>query len=282
MALLRYSVLCVFLLVVCVLNVSAEEGVQDSKQVDPEKIYQLFTRRESILLDPGDVRLEASLQYATDDEASLLFNSSQRQLILIPTLSIGILNNTELALSVPGGYRQQRAAVPQDATISSISNDNFGIGDLSIEFRRLLHKQEAGWPELTWSLGVRFPTGDKDVGLGTDDWVVLLSLNAIKSLRPAFIIASLGVGSGFNEVDPFIQWRLGVGVAVTYNLTIGADVLNIFSTNAPEGLLGERAQLRLRGTYAFTQKLFGEFGIGIGLTDESPSAIYTLTVGWRF
>lgn len=292
---------------------SAKIGAEQAEQQQEEEVQQVFLRASAVLLEPGDVQLDVSLNYARE-EPSQFFSTAQRRILLesrartfvFPVIGrFGLLPGLEGFLNVPLQYQELRDTVIEDSidppafNVTDQESSLFSLGDVQAGLKYAFHREDA-LPEMIGTFDFRAPTGRVRNPLlasaavtGSGQWAAAGGLNLIKSFDPVVFFGGLRyeynifnrtAGTTFGSWSNF-GYNLGLGFAVNHRVTLlGQFQGNYYSERDIGGItIPDRELATLRGgfTYKIADKQYLEPSITFGLNDISPDLIIGLSYNQR-
>lgn len=226
---------------------------------------------QSIKLDNSLVFARGSYGLATDTDVSIALVS--------PTFESG---DWRLQASLPYVHLKGPATVVGNTGASTVSHSASGLGDASLSVFRKLAIDLHGW---TTSIGakVKFPTADKNKGLGTGEFDESVQVDVLKS------------GGG---ITPFATFGYQfLGHSVSYPMKSGFfATTGIVSKVSTSNTLGLAANWRERtidqGKQAIEAMVFAQHKLTEsshiqvffmrGFTDASPDNTLGITLGLAF
>jgi hypothetical protein len=237
---------------------------------------QVFAKSFGVHLVPGEIRLDADIEYGIHHIKDQDKREKLQDLTLSGTVNYGLTSDTEVYLTVPVGWQMHHSIEVDGVSTGS----RVGVGDTRLGVRyRLLH--ETTWlPETTLLASVSFPTGARPTELTLLDhagWSGGGSVAFIKSYSFAHLIGKVGVGAGGIHGAPFLEYAGGVGFSLQEDLDLGILVDGTVPTRSLGVLMGDRVMARTSLTYLVTPQCAIELSAGKGLTKTSPD--YTASLG---
>ena len=240
--------------------------------------------------------------------------------VIRPTINAryGLTNRLQLETTVPGVYREDSEILGVGtAGQSEIITDNFDIGDVEIGAAYQLLTQREWIPGTVLRLRGRFPTGRSAFDIDTTTVTVNETQRTILEETPTgsgfyavapgvtFILRSDPVafyGGGsytvnlmrdreeFGEIDPgdTAEFFLGMNVALSdrvgMNLSLVDQITEKTLQNGEEqvGSDSNDARISLGGSYGLTPDVSILASASVGLTDESPDFVFTLSLPINF
>ncbi len=285
----------------------------------PEDTSLRFLRQQTVLLKPGEMQFDVSLQYLNDKVDFVgvqqvngliqIAEAERRQrLLMVPLqLRVGIFEYTQAFVNVPFGWSNSESAfLGQDSATST-----GGIGDVSAGILKQLVVGNEFYPDVLASISFSAPTGESNFltalttpgsNLGEGFWSLTSAITFIQNYDPLVLFYGGGYRQRFQEkfngttkVKPGSQfiYRFGVGFAVNPNVTLSATFNGSFigeyevnGTNVG-GSTQEPMQVRLAATINKRKvskthssvKLVEPF-VTFGLNDDAIDTIIGAT--WTF
>lgn len=133
----------------------------------------------------------------------------------------GLTDRLELGLNIPFVYRSSTyssTGVESGPTLSELSADEAGLGDISASLSYRLLPETQTRPDVVMSMGVRAPTGTDPYGIATREdptntnltvptelptgngvWAVTTGVSLLKTLDPAIVFTNLGYTYNIEE-----------------------------------------------------------------------------------
>jgi len=255
---------------------------------------------------------------------------------------LGITDNFQFEVGVPLIYRHERYSIiaGKGQSEPDETQDQAGIGDVSVSFSYQPIKEGANTPAVLLSLGYKFKNAKspfdievdqngnpKDLPLGSGYQSIKLGVNFVKSIDPVVVYGGISYAYnkkenvdqtyeiynketnetdkvGLMDVDPgdTVSINVGLGYAISYNFSIGFQFIDdyTFSTDvwyydynddgtktelmkkeAPNSTVNS-AQFKFTAGWALSDKSSLNFGLGIGLTSDSPDFVFEVRYPIRF
>ncbi len=285
----------------------------------PEDTSLRFLRQQTVLLKPGEMQFDVSLQYINDKidfvgvqqvgGLTQIAEAERRQrLLMVPLqLRVGICDYTQAFVNVPFGWSNSESEfLGQDSATST-----GGIGDVSAGFIKQVVVGNEFYPDVLTSMSFSAPTGESNFltalttpgsNLGEGFWSLTSSITFIQNYDPIVLFYGGGYRHRFQEkfngttkVTPGSQfiYRFGVGFAVNPNVTLSAtfngSFIGEYEVNGTNigGSTQEPMQIRLAATINKRKvskthssvKLVEPF-VTFGLNDDAIDTIIGAT--WTF
>jgi hypothetical protein len=270
------------------------------KPADDEDIRRLFLRQSSVLLDPGQIELEAGLTYFSEQTSQAILNARFRQFQVPLSLRAGLLDRLEGSLSIPYAHAEQTFSFADD----SVSERSNGFGDALIGINYDLFRETALRPDIVVTLNLQAPTGDSPdesgLSIGSGHWAGSLGLQFIKTVDPIVLFwgvrythefpATHYYNDGTYEVrpGPSLDYNFGFGFAVNDKISLSAQATGGYQDDsevdgdAISGSSREPVSLRSALTYRISRSLLFEPSLTIGLNDDTPDFTIGLAAARRF
>jgi len=232
----------------------ADDQTKETKKTIEEN--PLATITSSVLLPPGAVVIDPSLQYSNYSRhrmaisgftlydaiiiGELSVSDVKRDILLAAvTTRFGILPGLEGELKIPYLYRHDyevKGAGTSDANTTTVDDD--GLGDIEGALAYHLIRATDSVPDIIYNIRIKSLTGRSPYKLQTDSsgkytglptgnghWGISSGFTALKTSDPAIFIASLSyywnikrdAGVGYGTVDPGDSIEYGLGVAYALN-----------------------------------------------------------------
>jgi Putative MetA-pathway of phenol degradation len=284
--------LCFLLSVACVAQGSADSSDTplDSlgpKPEDEEDLRSVFLRDASVILPPGTWDLEVGLEYRRAKTDDLLSSSDLTRQIRMPlTARFGIRKGLEGLVSVPliHSYRE----VSESGTINS--DDETGLGDVSMGASFQIMQEKTSWPELLGSVQVRAPSGDDPYRgggtrppLGSGHWALAASLQWVRTTDPLVLFGGIGYVHQFSrdsagrkyQPGPGVQYSMGLGFSVNDDVSLSGRFAGVLQGNweiddeTVEGSSYEPMTLRVAATMRCRRNMYLEPAVSFGLNDDA-------------
>jgi len=230
----------------------------------------------------------------------------------------GLTDRLQLEATVPGVYREDSEILGVGtAGQAEIVTDNLNIGDVEVGAAYQLFTQREWIPGTVLRLRGRFPTGESAFDIDTTTITVNERERTILEETPTgsgffavapgatFIwrsdpVAFFGGGSytvnlerdqgAFGDIDPgdTAEFFLGMNVALSdrvgLNLSFVDQITGKTVQNGEEqvGSDGNDARISLGGSYGLTPDISILASASVGLTDESPDFVFTVSLPITF
>ncbi|MBI4766037.1 MAG: transporter [Deltaproteobacteria bacterium] len=270
------------------------------KPEDEEDIRKIFLRQTSVLLRPRQAEIEGGITYLGSQSVSTVANARIRQLQLPLTLRLGLLDRIEGFVALPIAYAQQELSFAD----SSTQKDKSVIGDVTAGLNFDIYQESARWPEIITTFRLRAPTGGspqaEGLSLGSGHWAGTVGLQFIKTADPVVLFWGFQYSHEFaarhfyNDGDHDVQpgegfgYNFGFGFAVNENVSLSAQVSGTYQSETQSdgkkisGSSSEPVSLRSALTYRLSKRGFIEPSLAIGLNDDTPNFIISLSATRRF
>ena len=215
----------------------------------------------------GKFQLELNGEYGHKDENEFTENTTR----IAAVLSYGIINNLDVILCIPYGYREEKD--------SEGSTRHEGIADGSIELKWRFYEKDG----LSFAIkpGITLPTGDDERGLGTGRPTYSLFFIAAKEIKPWAFYLNLGYKRNENRCDErkdLWQASLAGDVVVVKNLKAVANI--IIERNPKVECQTHPASIIGGFIYSLSEELDVDAGIKAGLNNAEVG--YALLVGLTY
>ena len=285
--------------------------------VPPPREQPQFLRNDSVLMKPGDYQWEIGFSYARNlnqspvgqffGETPVVGNLRRvnRVLQMPIELRVGLTEDLQGSISLPIGLANQEISIGG----AELTDDSFGIGDLSLGLTRLIRQGELSEPNVLGFLSLSIPTGqsslatsldDPSIALGRGFYSLTTGLTFTRTFDPLVFFSGFGYQhnfeanfSGVGRLNPGNGgfYRLGVGYAVNSNVSLSTAFTGAFLGNAEinDARLGgtsrEPLSLRIAATVVNKQKTARkartiEPFVNLGLNEDATDTI--LGVSWTY
>jgi hypothetical protein len=285
--------------------------------VPPPREQPQFLRNDSILMEPGSYQWEIGMSYARNlsqspvgqisGDAALVGNLRRvnRVLQMPLELRIGLTSDLQGSISLPIGLANQEVSISG----AELTDDSFGIGDMSLGLTRLIRQGDLGEPNVLGFLSLSLPTGQASLATSLDDPSIALGrgfysfttgLTFTRTFDPLVFFSGFGYQhnfeasfSGVGNLDPGDGgfYRLGVGYAVNSNVSLSTAFTGSFLANAQVndvrlgGTSREPLSLRIAATIVNKKKSVRkartiEPFVNLGLNEDATDTI--LGVSWTY
>lgn len=273
------------------------------EQREDEQREQIFLRRETVLLAPGEFQGEASLTYLRDrDERT---QNVRREVSLVPSLRAGLLiTGLEGSISLPITWAQREfLAGTSQATLRTETTDSFGIGDLRANLKYQVVREHGLWPDIIASVGFRAPTGEEPdprdanaVAIGGGRWETSATLTFVRTFDPAVLFGSIGYTHLFDadirgveySGGSGIDYSFGLGFAINDQITLSGQFFGAYQNEVDVNNrtipLSSREPMSLRSslTYRFSRNQYIEPSIIYGINDDATDTVIGLSFVRQF
>lgn len=304
-------------------NLKAEEKPEPKASetetigVPPPKEQPQFLRNDSILMEPGDYQWEIGLSYARNlnqspigqvlGQTAIVGNLRRvnRVLQMPIELRLGLTPDLQGSISIPIGLANQEVSIGG----AELTDDSFGIGDLSLGLTRLIRQGDLTEPNVLGFLSISIPTGqaslatsldDPSIALGRGFYTLTTGLTFTRTFDPLVFFSGFGYQhnfvanfSGVGRLNPGNGgfYRLGVGYAVNSNVSLSTAFTGAFLANAEindvrlGGTSREPLSLRIAATVVNKQKSVKkartiEPFVNLGLNEDATDTV--LGVSWTY
>lgn len=261
----------------------------------PVDTSEVFLRRSTVLLKPGEGQWDIGLSYRWDEfllpvqlDSGDLANEQlrDRQLYLPLNIRYGIADRTEVFAALPTGLAiLERASADRDETTA-----RFDAGDLTLGLKRLFREETTHCPDLIGVVSFTAPTGNHPfhpqdaAAIGGGFWSIRGALNVVKSYDPVVVFAGVGYSHEFEQQFPIgtiapgeeLDYSLGMGFAVNESIVFSTEFIGSLQTHAylnderiPNSL-SEPMSLRLGMTQVIRDNRYFEPYVIFGLTPDAP------------
>lgn len=214
------------------------------------------------------------------------------------TLGVTPIDRLTLSLTVPyvrqttqtvvitgGGVAVRKEEERKLATARpSVTRTEDGLGDILLRGQYVLVEEQPLVPEVSPYLKIKFPTADKDRGLGTGEFDETVGADLSKTFLDRFVayltLAYTFVGSPRGEdLSNSFGWSLGGAYRVAQPFTVFAflDGATAISPGQENPL-----ELRVGAEYRLTKALKLTGSVGKGLSDGSPDFSISGGIALRF
>lgn len=214
-------------------------------------------------LDKGSFELEAGVEYVE--------TGSDRDWQFPAALTYGLANNIEIGVGV-GGVVDDRSDLLLDDDRES------GFGDLVVGGKWQFLTREQALIDHALAFEVKFPTADKDRGLGSGEtdydltWIGSLPLQ--DDLQVDVNVGYTWIGGDQDE----LHYGLAVVWAATDRIEPVAEVFA--ATPVEEGKTEALANVGVR--FLVVENFMWDIAVGTGLTDDAPDVVATTGFTWSF
>lgn len=221
-----------------------------------------LTTETAVPLERGQTKLETGLRYER-------FSSSDKIYTLDAELTTGIINNLEFLVAVPFIFKRTE-------------EDNVeGPGDLRLKAKlRFLKGREATPVSIAGQLIIKFPSGDKDRGLGSGEADVGFQL--IASEEFPLITMHFNLGYTFIGNPPMREMRDILNYSLAFEHEMIPNSLKLVGEltghrQEDPAKSGDPLSLFAGVAHRLDKQVTIDGGVAIGLTSISPD--YTINVG---
>ncbi|GJL62032.1 MAG: hypothetical protein NPIRA04_06860 [Nitrospirales bacterium] len=266
------------------------EGDRREEAAEFQESRDLFLRQEKIVFGQGELLLEFSSLYSSNESQFVNLELKSRTWDNSLNLQYGLLDGLQLGLQVPVFVNALQEA--NDLVgMTSVRDEDRGIGDVSGDLRYQVLGEASGRPDVILDVNVKSRTGGQSLR-GSGHWNVGGGLTFVKTLDPAVIFARVGYTEtvkrkGFNPGN-IVEYRFGVGFSLNDRVSLNAQLSGAFlgrsRQRGTQMLRSSRevATLLLATTILLDRHFSIEPVIGAGLTDESNDFTFGLRFPYRF
>jgi hypothetical protein len=270
------------------------------KPEDEVDIRKIFLRQSTVLLRPGQLEVEASINYLNNQAVSPILNARFRQLHIPLSARIGLFNRAEGYLTVPVVYAHRTMSFAD----SGISHQESGIGDISAGLNYEIMRETAKWPDIIASARVGIPTGSKPnelgLSLGSGHWASSFGVQFIKTADPVALFWGINYtrqfearyffNDDYHSVNPgeMVGYNFGFGFAANENVSLSAQIAGYYQSGAEAdgvkafGSSSEPASFRSALTYRYSRRTYIEPSVVIGLDDDAADFAIGVSLTHRF
>jgi hypothetical protein len=297
---------CVLLLVVagaiahtiCAPLAFGQSSPTSDLQQDAEtarRALDMFLRQQKVLFRKGELELELSTFYSTDERDALVRADSGRALARIESRSVeaaliaryGLLDDLELDLRIPFVYAEQEV----HGGLTDTRTDDEGLGDIAAGAKYQIWHETGGTPDVVLFVDFRTPSGQEPL-LGTGHWHVGGGISLVKTFDPVVLFARVGYiapidTDGRNPGDE-IFYQAGIGYSLNDRVSFNMQVVGAFVRDATlnnrtvnDSNL-ELVSMQFGVTVLATKRLFVEPVVNFGLTKDAPDLILGINLPFRF
>jgi hypothetical protein len=279
----------------------AQEAAPGELELDPEAAERALERtlvlRGQLLLPPGQVEVDPSLQYVysdldlelvVDDEGQLEIVRGQRdQLTAAFDFRFGMPRDSQLELRVPLMYDRFDRVFGSDDSAS-------GFGDIRVGFAKTLARESGVMPDIVgriaWDTRSGSDSDPRTLTTGFDEFIG--SLSAVRRLDPLVLTGGIFYETSIERdgVDPGDVFGFNVGTTLAASPTTALS----FGFNADFEQKTEENNRTINGSDE--NRAFITFGIssvvrrngllaisfGAGLTEDSPDYFIAASLPFRF
>jgi hypothetical protein len=266
-----------------------------------EDFREVFLRESLVLLAPGEVQLEFSLDYLRDTFG----NVRTRDGSLFSTVRVGLPFGFEAFIDVPYSVREEEIFVADETGETTvIEDDHTGIGDIQAGLNFILLQESETWPNIIGTMSYVEPTGEDpdftdpiaavfgpaNIALDTGRRSGTAGLSFVKSSDPAVLFGGLqfsyldteSVGGIEIEGGHQFAYSFGMGFAVNDELTMSGLFNGAYLTETElngQPVLGSDVEpwtFRTGLTYAVSASQYIEPAVSFGLNDDAVDAVASL------
>ena len=224
------------------------------------------------------------------------------------TFRFGLPWDSQLEARVPFG-RERLRVFSADGGSSSFSDS--GGGDVSLSMSHQIFRGRETWPDVLVSAGINFDSGtnpfeadEDEIFTGSGYRSANLSLTGVKVVDP--VVYFWGLSYTYNDSteqnfetrtgDPVRRrfsagdtWGFNIGMAIALNFNSSLSFAYDQQFTAKSKLDGEAIPgsyattgvFSIGSTYSFTDRITADFKVGIGVTQDSPDLIFSISFPLR-
>lgn len=224
-----------------------------------------LTTESAVPLDRGQTKLETGLKYER-------FSSSEKIYSLNAELTTGIINNLEFLVDVPLIFKRKE------------EDNTEGLGDLKMKAKlRFLKGREATPASIAGQLIIKFPSGNRDRGLGTGEADVGFQLLATEEFP--LITVHLNLGYTFMGNPPGREFRDILNYSLAFEYEALPNTLKMVGEltghrQEDPAKSGDPLSLLAGLAHRVGKQITVDAGVAVGLTPRSPD--YTINVGMTY
>lgn len=193
------------------------------------------------------------------------------------TLTYGIFSRLDVAVGL-GGQLQERAETEDQ------SDNAYGMDDLTLGAKWKFFDERGRLPAQALEPSIKFPTADRDKGLGSGKmdydlmWVVSKSLGEKANAHFNFGYSWIGHSAGEGSCD-----LIHYGVALDYQITPSLQpVAEVFAEKELADGTDTIGQFNLGIRYALTDSLALDAAVGSKIHGDAPDLTATAGLTWIF
>ena len=244
------------------------------------------TRAEDWRFSVGSSVNYLSGDYGTGRDTSLLYVPLTLTVAPVPRLKLGLtipyIRQTGENVVLTGGGVAARNNVL--ATSRSVNRTEDGLGDILLRGEYVLLEEGAVLPEVAPFLKVKFPTADRDKGLGTGEFDETVGTSLSKTFFER-LVGYIDLGYTFIGSPPGADFRnsFGWSLGAAYQIAQPVSVF-AFLDGATAIARGQDDPLELRvgAEYRVTKAVRLTGAVTKGLSDGSPDYGVSIGVTFRF
>lgn len=288
-------------------NGNQEKQPLGQKPVDNSEV---FLRSETVLLEPGQWEMDYGFEYVWHDALGLtvlpgpaiaLERVRLRQLFVPMAFRFGLTERIQPFINVPWGG----AEFERDNVLTSNTDTDFGIGDVSAGFSYLLCSHEDKGVDWILNTGFTAPTGTSPFGnfnainnfasLGQGFWAINANLNWVRSIDPCVLFGGVGWSHEFDSeemgfnINPgeIFTYQFGMGFAVNDNITLSTlfqgqwqERFQVDDVTIPNSSQ-EPFSIRMEMTIVYSKRCIIEPFVRFGLDVDAPQADFGVVITRR-
>lgn len=240
-----------------------------------------------------------SLAHAADDEPRWTIGASatysrgdfgtgiEQELVYAPlSITFAPVQRFSVSLHVPYVQASQPTTLIGSGEITEEDDRGTqrGLGDIVLQARYTAVQEHGRVPTISPFVGVKFPTADRDKGLGTEEFDYTIGVEAGKTVAERWSvfgnIAYTFIGSPPDEdLDDSISWSIGPIYEVTPALYVSLFVEG-WTPAFPKN--DNAIALRLGSEYSITPAWIISGSVAAGVAPGAPDFSVTAGVRYRF
>jgi len=273
-------------------------------------LERTLVREGGLLLPEGAIEVEPSFSYLYqeslrginvvrgDETTTEQFNVREDSVEASVTARIGLPWDSQIELTVPYGYVDERTSVAG----TEIDRDIHGFGDIDIGLTHQLLR-ERGWvPDVlaavnwTANTGKGDPNGSDGVAIGSGYHSLQAGLTFVKSQDPLVFfgglnyLARLPEDTSVGRFDPGdgVVLRLGTALAASPYTSLRFAVSQIFAGKASSngqdiaGSDTRAASFEIGGGAVISDRTLLDVSATIGITNDAPDFQFAISLPTRF
>ncbi|MBU1558114.1 hypothetical protein KKC45_04090 [Patescibacteria group bacterium] len=251
-------------------NVFAQEiSVESEKDL---KAYLETFREARSLLGSGDSRLTASFDYQINTSKTSLVNENNKSVGFMSGFEYGVTNK----VGAYGIFSYSNRNFFSESFLGDTLEDSVNSKSFKVGGKSVLVLEDKDVPEIVVDLSIStLSFGD------TNEQVVNLKFNAIKSFDPIIVVGSIGMTRLLDSQETFLNFSPGIAFGINDRVALGTNI----SWDVPlDGNV-----LSSKDVVVLTERLTMTFGnnviepaVSLGLTDFSPDMSFSLSWSRRF
>jgi hypothetical protein len=261
-----------------------------------DDIRKVFLRQATVLLNPGELEVEAGFTYSHTQSVSSLLNARFRQFQMPLAARVGLFPRAEGFVSIPVAHARQDLGFADRVS----SRHESGLGDIVAGLTYEVMQETARAPDVVASLAFVAPTGSQPseagLSLGAGHRAIHAGVQFIKTVDPVALFAGASyrhefnaryfLGDGVHDIDQGAAtgYNFGFGFAVNDNVSLSMQFLGSYQADAKadgQQLFAssrEPASLRYALTLRHSPATYVEPSVVVGLNDDAPN----FTIGMSF